>query len=312
MKWMGYRECQDGTTLRDRMTDPKLQSDGWYTCLDKKFRETELPTVSEGPFANKRNPKPNWETFVHSPKPEALYAILTSCIKASKNLEDGARFNSEKGVGKRDVYLGADTEEGRELASLSYGRFSPSLGNGTFWEVQLVVLCDTNWRNPYKHSSQWCQIPNEDCPGYVEGEGGPSMYVVEYRFRICPWDKIPKGHEYSVIWNPAFEAVPDFIKRREGYRPPSKVSAIVWGPEFQHVTDPEQLRRLAREQERAKEPAQNRLDRLERRTKDAEIRLEQLQLGAAVRESSADGSTTKLCVRTQRTTVKRKIRLGTK
>jgi hypothetical protein len=46
--------------------------------------------------------------------------------------------------------------------------------------------------------------------------GGPSIYYIGLHVEIVPYNKLPIGETFNLVWNPALEARPEHINERFG------------------------------------------------------------------------------------------------
>ena len=100
------------------------------------------------------------------------------------------------------------------------------------------MICDREYRVPYQHANQKVQWPNSyhldpeqssDTGHYIPQSKllnppsvdapGPSMYPYGLRFQCRRFEDIPKGDEYVVCWNPAYERRPAHVNELYGTNP---------------------------------------------------------------------------------------------
>jgi hypothetical protein len=94
------RTTEDNETLRDLFSTREPGEGGWEKYTFRNWKEADLLTQSQGHYAWRG--KPEYETYHHGMKMEALYSILAGIEtqagwrKASSDRQSGQRFNADK------------------------------------------------------------------------------------------------------------------------------------------------------------------------------------------------------------------------
>ena len=183
------RKMEDDTSVRDLFSKRESGQGGWESYTFKNYDKDALPTKSAGQHADGRNwDSPQYETYYHGIKVEAMFAILAGSktqaggLEASSDRQKGQRYNADK----KGVYFHTKKDMS---SALGYAHWVPLFADGCYVQVLLQCEVDRAHRIVYDHKNQKLQKPNIDCKlagsdGTEPYTGGPSIFLARLHVRI--------------------------------------------------------------------------------------------------------------------------------